>query len=189
MEGGGGTTAVPGPETAPGRPECSTEGGGGTTFPFAAVIVDPIPSPDRTPWPANCGGGATTREFPPPRVPGPRLDPCTVGGGATTAPPGPLRGRPPFRPATSAGGATTALCGSPLKRPACPPTLGGGATTPAIPPGACRVGEVAESGTAGMAGFDARFGAFAPSAAFRSGGTSNFGALRCSAATGIGLGE
>jgi hypothetical protein len=45
---------------------------------------------------------------------------------------------------------------------------------------------VADSGTDGMAGFeDARFGARGPSANFKSGGTTSFGAPRCSAATGI----
>jgi hypothetical protein len=44
---------------------------------------------------------------------------------------------------------------------------------------------VADSGTDGMVGSAARFGARGPSASLRSGGTTSFGVARFSAATGI----
>ena len=142
--------------------------GGGATTPDApeASARGPIPKPARKPCPGNCGGGATTCPAAP-RLPMPRPDAWIDGGGSTTRVPGPCRLRRPPIAARSAGGGATAE--SKPFSPAC-------------------ARAVADSGTDGIAGFDGpRFGVRGPSASFKSGGVTNFGAPCCSAATGIAL--
>ena len=142
--------------------------GGGATTPDApeASARGPIPKPARKPCPGNCGGGATTCPAAP-RLPMPRPDAWIDGGGSTTRVPGPCRLRRPPIAARSAGGGATAE--SKPFSPAC-------------------ARAVADSGTDGIAGFDGpRLGVRGPSASFKSGGVTNFGAPCCSAATGIAL--
>jgi len=181
--GGGGTAASPGPLTEPARPLCAIEGGGGTTAPPAAR---PAPGdPARKPSLVTCGGGATMRELPPPNPESPREAASNCGGGATTLAPGPRRARRPSTPAMPTGGATTEFFK--LPKPLLPAAIsGGGGATAEASPGACRPELVADRGTDGSSGVDARLGARSPTAAFKSGGTTRPGALRCSAATGIG---
>jgi len=183
IEGGGGTTATPGPEMAPALPECSIDGGGGTTAPPGVSPRGPAP---RNPCDANDGGGATTEALPAPRLPGVREAPASDGGGATTlADPGLRSVWSLATPRASTGGATMPACSDPTSPLVRPVTSGGGATAEFSPFNGALLRAVAESGTDGMVGSAARFGARGPSANFRSGGTTNFGVPRFSAATGM----
>ena len=143
------------------------------------------PAP-RNPCDANDGGGATTDALPAPRLPGIRDVPCNEGGGATTfGAPGPRSVWSLATPRASTGGATIPACSDPTSPLVRPVTSGGGATAEFSPFSGALLRAVADSGTDGIVGSAAKFGARGPSASFRSGGTTSFGVPRFSAATGM----